>query len=76
MKKIALCRFSIFALLWPLTAVAVDTGHVAGLAPSVRPPDAPVIRAFEPAEGWMQHALRGIPAPHTGLGFLKDQGAW
>ncbi|NJD25079.1 MAG: hypothetical protein FIB06_06705 [Betaproteobacteria bacterium] len=54
----------------------ISTPLVAGLDPSRRPPEAPVIRAFEPPPGWQARALRGIAEPRNGTAFLKDQGAW
>ncbi len=66
----------VFASFFQLTAVIADSGFVAGLSPAVRPANAPTITIFEPADAWKRQALRGIHEPHTGLGFLKDQGAW
>jgi len=44
------------------------------LRPDQRPAGAPVIERFEPDAAWQ--ALKGIAEPQTGVGFLKDQGAW
>lgn len=66
----------LFAHFFPLTVAIADPGFVAGLEPSARPATAPVITTFAPADAWKAQALRGIREPHTGLGFLKDQGAW
>lgn len=50
---------------------------IAGTAPSARPEGAPTIERFDPPEGWMERALRGISEPIPGgLEFLQDQGAW
>lgn len=62
--------------LFPLTAAIADTGYIAGLNPAVRPANAPVITVFESGETWKVQALQGIREPYSGLGFLKDQGAW
>ena len=69
-------RFLLLASVFFLTPAMADTGFVAGLNPAVRPANAPVITAFEPGEAWKIQALQGIREPHSGLGFLKDQGAW
>ena len=66
----------VFHHFFQLTAAIADSGFVAGLSPAVRPANAPTITIFEPADAWKRQALRGIHEPHTGLGFLKDQGAW
>lgn len=49
---------------------------VAGLTPDIRASGAPVIVSFEQSANWKAQALRGINPPQTGVGFLKDQGAW
>jgi hypothetical protein len=49
---------------------------IAGLVPDQRPDGAPVITVFEQTPAWQAQALRGITPPHTGLDFLKYQGAW
>ena len=76
MCKLLKFRIFAFAPFFTLSAAIADSGFVAGLNPSVRPANAPVISVFEPADAWKQQALRGIHEPQTGLGFLKDQGAW
>lgn len=76
MAKLSKFRFFVLALFFPLNAAIADSGFVAGLNPSARPTNAPVITVFEPADAWKQQALRGIQEPQTGLGFLKDQGVW
>lgn len=58
------------------SAPATPAAEVAGLRPFQRPEGAPVIREFRQDAAWTARALTGIAAPHTGLGFLKDQGAW
>jgi hypothetical protein len=76
MFKMSKYQILVFASFFPLAAAIADSGFVAGLNPSVRPANAPVITVFEPADAWKAQALRGIHEPHTGLGFLKDQGVW
>lgn len=76
MSKLSKYRVFVLASFFPLTSAIADSGFIAGLTPSARPANAPVISAFEPADGWKRQALRGIHEPQTGLGFLKDQGAW
>jgi hypothetical protein len=49
---------------------------VAGLQPFARPAGAPTLTQFNADAAWQAKALTGIATPHTGLGFLKDQGAW
>lgn len=66
----------IFALILSCTAAVADEGFVAGLAPYQRPAGAPVIDQFEQSDAWKAKALKGIGEPQTGVGFLKDQGAW
>lgn len=60
-----------------LTAAAwAQAGEVAGLQPYQRPAGAPVVERFEQSDAWKARALKGIGEPRTGVGFLKDQGAW
>lgn len=66
----------LLVLLWPSLAAAAEVAFVAGLRPAERPAGAPVIVAFKPDEAWRTRALHGIRLPPSGLGFLKDQGAW
>ena len=68
--------YLLLAILLPSLAAAAEAAFVAGLKPAERPAGAPVIAAFEPGEAWRTKALHGISPPPTGLGFLKDQGAW
>ena len=58
------------------TAAVAQTAEVAGLRPDQRPAGAPVIERFEQDAAWQAQALKGIAEPQTGVGFLKDQGAW
>ena len=44
--------------------------------PAQRPVGAPIVARFEQSAAWRAAALRGMQEPQTGLGFLKDQGAW
>ena len=64
------------AILFSGGAIAETAIPVAGLMPDVRPPGAPVIVSFEQGANWKAQALQGINPPQTGVGFLKDQGAW
>ncbi len=66
----------VFALFVMCTAALGDDGFVAGLRPFERPAGAPVIVSFDQNTAWLAKALRGIGEPQTGVGFLKDQGAW
>ena len=59
-----------------LGAVHAQESLVSGLRPYERPVGAPVIHEFAPGEGWAGRAVRGLGEPLTGVGFLKDQGAW
>lgn len=76
MLKMSKYAIFVFAAFFQLTVAFADSATVAGLKPSVRPENAPVISVFEPADAWKAQALRGIHEPQVGLGFLKDQGAW
>jgi hypothetical protein len=76
MSKLSKYQVFVIASFFPLTAAIADSAFVGGLKPAVRPANAPTITIFEPADAWKRQALRGIHEPHTGLGFLKDQGAW
>ena len=58
------------------TVAGVQSAEVAGLRPDQRPSGAPVIERFEQSDAWKAQALKGITEPQTGVGFLKDQGAW
>lgn len=66
----------VFALFATCTAAWGNEGFVAGLRPFERPAGAPVIVSFEQSEAWKAKALRGVGEPQSGVGFLKDQGAW
>ncbi len=73
-------RLTLFLLLLacttlPLPALA-EALPVAGLNPAQRPVGAPIVARFDQSAAWRAAALRGIEEPQTGLGFLKDQGAW
>lgn len=59
-----------------LTVAFAQTAEVAGLRPYQRPAGAPVIERFEATDAWKAKATKGIGEPQTGIGFLKDQGAW
>ncbi len=50
--------------------------YIAGLAPSVRPPD-PVITEMVKGANWYAAALKGVGQPYpASLHFLENQGAW
>ena len=57
-------------------ACAQTAQYVAGFDAARRPPDALAIVLFEQTPPWLAQALKGIAEPRTGLGFMKDQGAW
>ena len=68
-----------FAILTGLSAIACEAADtfIAGLNPSERPANVPVITAVNHNDAWFRHALTGIERPHPpGLGFLGDQGNW
>lgn len=64
------------ALLACLGQAGAEEVFVAGLRPFERPAGAPVVNAFEASDAWRAKALKGVGEPQTGVGFLKDQGAW
>ena len=66
----------VFGQFLLFTAAVAQTAEVAGLRPHQRPAGAPVIERFEQDAAWQAQALKGIAEPQTGVGFLKDQGAW
>lgn len=66
----------ILALFVTCAAAWGGEGFVAGLRPFERPVGAPVIVSFEQNDASKAKALRGVGEPQTGVGFLKDQGAW
>ena len=66
----------VFGQFLLFTAAVAQTAEVAGLRPDKRPAGAPVIERFEQDAAWRAQALWGIAEPQTGVGFLKDQGAW
>lgn len=73
-------RLTLFLLLLACTTlplpVVAEPPLVAGLKPAQRPVGAPTVVRFDQSAAWRAAALRGIEEPQTGLGFLKDQGAW
>ena len=73
-------RLTLFLLLLACTTlplpVVAEPPLVAGLKPAQRPVGAPIVARFDQSAAWRAAALRGIEEPQTGLGFLKDQGAW
>jgi len=65
------------ALLGLATTLASAGSPIAGLTPSERPVDAPVITSFDKSGQWYQLALTGVEPPYpASLRFLEDQGAW
>ncbi len=51
--------------------------EIAGLAPSVRPPSAPILTEYPKNRAWYEAALIGVEQPYpASLRFLEDQGAW
>lgn len=59
-----------------LNAVAEDI-PVAGLAPGMRPADAPRLTAYAKDGAWYRQALTGLSRPYPpSLRFLEDQGPW
>lgn len=55
----------------------VAKAEIAGLNPSVRPKDAPVITEYPKSKDWYVAALSGVLAPYPqSLNFLDSQGAW
>lgn len=68
--------FLVFGIFLASTAAHAETGLVSGLKPHERPANAPLIASFEASSTFQAQALRGIGEPQTGVGFLKDQGAW
>lgn len=75
-------RISAIAALALLTGFAgasarADEVVVGGITPSVRPANAPSIRAVHYGADWFKKALAGVsqPYPNT-LVFLNNQGEW
>lgn len=67
---------STILLLLPLSANAQER-FIAGVDPSVRPPDAPVMAPLKRDDAWFAQALRGVEEPFPpSLDFLQDQGRW
>ena len=59
------------------TGVSPPVGWVAGEAPSVRPPWAPMLKEFKKDEAWYERALTGLSEPYPpSFRFLEDQGGW
>lgn len=80
-----ICRLVLVVLLGAVPAMAQDAApepqpgaaFVAGVDPSQRPPEAPVITEFTKDDAWYQNALHGVSEPYPdSLNFLKDEGAW
>lgn len=75
-RRFGIRIFALFLLLTAGTAQAGDITDIAGLKPDRRPTAAPVVMRFEQSDAWKAQALRGLGQPASGVGFLKDQGAW
>jgi hypothetical protein len=76
-RKANMKRHILFlAILVAGVASAETAVPIAGLTTDIRPFGAPVIVSFEQSANWKAQALQGINPPQTGVGFLKDQGAW
>jgi len=59
------------------SAAAEGDIPVAGLAPDVRPKDAPRLEVYVKDGDWYRRALHGVLPPYpASLRFLEDQGAW
>lgn len=65
-------------LLMPFASSSVLAEYpIAGIEPSQRPLDAPVIEWVHHDKSWYQHALTGIQKPYPkSLYFLDNQGYW
>ena len=75
-QRTLLATYLVSALLWVVTGPAAAY-PVAGVEPSQRPADAPVIRELEKGEAWYRRAVFGISTPYpSSLRFLDQQGAW
>jgi hypothetical protein len=60
----------------PVAGFSQDV-FIAGVDPSERPADAPVISETVKDPSWFAAALSGVEEPFPdSLGFLEDQGAW
>ena len=77
MKKMMVCKqFLVLGLSLLAQAGFADEGFVAGLKPYERPEGAAKITAYQPGAARQAMAIKGVAEPRTGIGFLKDQGAW
>lgn len=73
----AWCLLSVVSLPCLAATEGDRRPYVAGMAPHVRPVNAPVIREVKQTLEWRQKALQGIGEPvPASLKFLNDQGAW
>lgn len=71
----AMC-FSLSLLSAPAVQ-ADDILYIAGVNPSIRPPDAPVVTTITKDAEWYSRALYGVEKPYPySLHFLEDQGNW
>jgi len=60
-----------------ISTPAVVGFPIAGVNPSQRPSEAPVIGEVQRDGQWYQHALQGVSQPYpSSLKFLEDQGNW
>lgn len=68
------CVFGALLLVGPALA---DDVFVAGVTPSERPANAPVITETHKDGNWYSSALEGVEKPYPqSLRFLEDQGNW
>lgn len=67
----------VFLMSFVAGSVAAEGIFVAGVNPSERPADAPVVTAVTKGADWYAHALHGVDQPYpASLRFLEDQGNW
>ena len=77
MKKTRVCKHVVILGVSLFAQVGfADDGFVAGLKPYERPEGAAKITSYQPDAARQAMAVKGIAEPRTGVGFLKDQGAW
>lgn len=77
MKLLGRGLFGALALtIVPVVGFSQDI-FIAGVDPSVRPANAPVITETVKDEAWFVSALSGVEEPYPqSLNFLEDQGGW
>lgn len=58
-------------------SAGADEAEIAGIAPDMRPAQAPKVTRFDKSTEWYCRALTGIERPYpASFRFLEDQGAW